>query len=104
MKLTSTYCDKLIVNQRCSVTASVPSSDRPPDEMDKHQNQIVVGTGRGENTINVHELLTKPWYKYQHLRVLYGWLCVVLMVQATNGFDGSLMNGELTQDIRLCIL
>ncbi|KAK0278117.1 hypothetical protein LTR35_009439 [Friedmanniomyces endolithicus] len=61
--------------------------------MDKQQNQIIAGTDRGATTINVQQLLTKPWYQYQHLRKLYGWLVVVLMVQATNGFDGSLMNG-----------
>ncbi|TKA44689.1 hypothetical protein B0A54_04640 [Friedmanniomyces endolithicus] len=61
--------------------------------MDKQQNQIIAGTDRGATTINVQQLLTKPWYQYQHLRRLYGWLVVVLMVQATNGFDGSLMNG-----------
>ncbi|KAK4560899.1 hypothetical protein LTR86_005479 [Recurvomyces mirabilis] len=62
--------------------------------MDKNQNQIIAGTsGRGDTTINVQQLLTKPWYKYPHLRALYCWLSVVLMVQATNGFDGSLMNG-----------
>ncbi|KAK3661081.1 hypothetical protein LTR10_001720 [Elasticomyces elasticus] len=61
--------------------------------MEKNQNQIVAGTDRGATTINVHGLLTKSWYKYPHLRRLYGWLVVVLMVQATNGFDGSLMNG-----------
>jgi len=62
--------------------------------MDKNQNQIVAGTDRGATTINVRELLVKPWYKYKHLRRLYGWLLVVLLVQATNGFDGSLMNGQ----------
>ncbi len=62
--------------------------------MDKQQNQIIAGTDRGATTINVQQLLTKPWYQYQHLRRLYGWLVVVLMVQATNGFDGSLMNGK----------
>ncbi|TKA81338.1 hypothetical protein B0A55_02763 [Friedmanniomyces simplex] len=61
--------------------------------MDKNQNQIIAGTDRGATTINVQELLTKPWYHYRHLRKLYGWLVVVLLVQATNGFDGSLMNG-----------
>ena len=60
--------------------------------MSQLQNQVVAGTARGETTINVQQLLTKPWYKYPHLRSLYGWLCVVLLVQATNGFDGSLMN------------
>ncbi|EMC95461.1 hypothetical protein BAUCODRAFT_542108 [Baudoinia panamericana UAMH 10762] len=64
--------------------------------MGNQQNQIVVGTGRGEATVNVQELLTKSWYQYPHLRMLYGWLSVVLMVQATNGFDGSLMNGLQT--------
>lgn len=60
------------------------------------QNQIVVGTERGDTTINVQKLLDKPWYKYKHLRKLYGWLCVVLIVQATNGLDGSIMNGMQT--------
>jgi len=50
----------------------------------------------GENTIDVHKLLDRPWYKYQHLRRLYGWLVVVLLVQATNGLDGSIMNGMQT--------
>jgi len=63
-------------------------------KMDKQQNQIIAGTDRGATTINVQQLLTKPWYQYRHLRRLYGWLVVVLMVQATNGFDGSLMNGK----------
>lgn len=56
------------------------------------QNQIVAGTQRGDTTINVQQLLNRPWYHYKHLRKLYGWLSVVLLVQATNGFDGSLMN------------
>ncbi len=60
---------------------------------EKNQNQIVADVDRGGTTIDVHKLLKKPWYKYPHLRALYGWLCVVLLVQATNGFDGSLMNG-----------
>src|SRR6202012_2329586 len=60
------------------------------------QNQIVVGTTRGDTTINVQKLLDQPWYKYKHLRNLYGWLCVVLIVQATNGLDGSIMNGMQT--------
>jgi sugar porter (SP) family MFS transporter len=57
------------------------------------QNQIVAGTSHGSTTIDVEKLLDKPWYKYAHLRSLYLWLTVVLVVQATNGFDGSLMNG-----------
>jgi len=64
--------------------------------MDKHQNQIVVGTDRGDTTINVQQLLDRPWYRYKHLRNLYGWLSVVLIVQATNGLDGSIMNGMQT--------
>jgi len=57
------------------------------------QNQIIVGTNRGETTINVSQLLDRPWYRYKHLRTLYLWLSVVLIVQATNGLDGSIMNG-----------
>jgi MFS family permease len=60
------------------------------------QNQIVTGTGRGDTTINVRKLLDRPWYKYQHLRKLYCWMSVVLLVQATNGLDGSIMNGMQT--------
>lgn len=56
------------------------------------KNRIVAGTARGDTTIDVQELLTKPWYRYKHLRRLYGWLSVVLLVQATNGLDGSIMN------------
>ena len=67
------------------------SSNMAPQE-----NQIHVGTKRGETTIDVQKLLDKPWYKYRHLRKLYGWLCVVLIVQATNGLDGSIMNGMQT--------
>ncbi len=56
----------------------------------------MVGTAHGETTINVQELLDRPWYKYKHLRHLYLWLSVVLIVQATNGLDGSIMNGMQT--------
>ena len=49
------------------------------------QNQIVINEDRGDTTINVRELLDQPWYKYPHLRRLYLWLSVVLVVQATNG-------------------
>jgi hypothetical protein len=58
-------------------------------------NQIRV-TKPGETTIDVTKLLDKPFYKYKHLRRLYAWICVVLMVQATNGLDGSIMNGLQT--------
>jgi sugar porter (SP) family MFS transporter len=64
--------------------------------MGQKQNNIVAGTSRGDTTIDVKKLLDRPWYKYKHLRNLYGWLCVVLLVQATNGLDGSLMNGVQT--------
>lgn len=60
------------------------------------QNQIIAGTNRGETTINVQRLLDRPWYKYKHLRHLYMWMSVVLLVQATNGLDGSIMNGMQT--------
>ncbi|KAJ5620926.1 hypothetical protein N7510_004910 [Penicillium lagena] len=60
------------------------------------QNQLVVNNDRGDTTINVRELLDRPWYKYPHLRRLYLWLSVVLVVQATNGLDGSIMNGMQT--------
>jgi hypothetical protein len=63
--------------------------------MAPQQNQIVSGA-RGDTTINVQKLLDRPWYKYPHLRRLYGWLSVVLLVQATNGLDGSIMNGMQT--------
>jgi len=63
--------------------------------MDRSKNQIVTNAAHGDTTINVQELLTQPWYRYRHLRHVYGWLSVVLMVQATNGFDGSLMNGKV---------
>ena len=58
------------------------------------QNNIVVGTHRGDTTIDVQRLLDRPWYRYKHLRNLYCWLSVVLLVQATNGLDGSIMNGQ----------
>jgi len=64
--------------------------------MAPQENQIVVGTQRGDTTIDVQKLLDQPWYRYKHLRKLYGWLCVVLIVQATNGLDGSIMNGMQT--------
>jgi hypothetical protein len=60
------------------------------------QNNIVAGTSQGNTTINVHKLLDKSWYRYPHLRRLYGWMSVVLLVQATNGLDGSIMNGMQT--------
>jgi hypothetical protein len=60
----------------------------------KLQNNIVAGTANA--TINVHKLLDKSWYRYPHLRRLYGWMSVVLLVQATNGLDGSIMNGMQT--------
>jgi hypothetical protein len=44
----------------------------------------------------VQKLLSKKWYQYPHLRRLYGWMSVVLLVQATNGLDGSIMNGMQT--------
>jgi hypothetical protein len=62
----------------------------------KQQNNIVAGTSQGETTIDVHKLLEKRWYQYPHLRRLYGWMSVVLLVQATNGLDGSIMNGMQT--------
>lgn len=61
----------------------------------KQQNIIVAGTSQGNTTIDVHKLLSK-WYQYPHLRRLYGWMSVVLLVQATNGLDGSIMNGMQT--------
>ena len=64
--------------------------------MTTHQNQIVAGTERGDTTINVRQLLDRPWYRYKHLRNLYAWLTVVLIVQATNGLYGSIMNGMQT--------
>lgn len=60
------------------------------------QNQIVSGTTQGSTTINVQKLLNRPWYRYPHLRKLYCWMSVVLLVQATNGLDGSIMNGMQT--------
>lgn len=62
----------------------------------KQQNNIVAGTSQGDTTIDVHKLLSKKWYQYPHLRRLYGWMSVVLLVQATNGLDGSIMNGMQT--------
>ena len=62
----------------------------------KQQNVIVAGTSQGDTTIDVHKLLSKKWYQYPHLRRLYGWMSVVLHVQATNGLDGSIMNGMQT--------
>jgi hypothetical protein len=62
----------------------------------KQQNIIVAGTSQGDTTIDVHKLLGKKWYQYPHLRRLYGWMSVVLLVQATNGLDGSIMNGMQT--------
>ena len=62
----------------------------------KQQNIIVAGTSQGDTTIDVHKLLSKKWYQYPHLRRLYGWMRVVLLVQATNGLDGSIMNGMQT--------
>jgi hypothetical protein len=64
--------------------------------MAAQQNKVIAGTSRGDTTIDVQKLLDRPWYKYKHLRNLYGWLCVVLIVQATNGLDGSIMNGMQT--------
>jgi hypothetical protein len=60
------------------------------------QNKVVAGTERGDTAINVQKLPDRPWYKYKHLRKLYAWLSVVLIVQATNGLDGSIMNGMPT--------
>lgn len=60
------------------------------------QNNIVANTNRGDTTINVQQLLDRPWYRYKHLRHLYMWMSVVLLVQATNGLDGSIMNGMQT--------
>jgi hypothetical protein len=62
----------------------------------KQQNNIVAGTSQGDTTIDVHKLLDKRWYQYPHLRRLYAWMSVVLLVQATNGLDGSIMNGMQT--------
>lgn len=62
----------------------------------KHRNQIVTSDGQNDATIDVQKLLDKKWYQYPHLRRLYGWMSVVLLVQATNGLDGSIMNGMQT--------
>jgi hypothetical protein len=51
--------------------------------MAKHQNQIHINADRGDTTINVQELLDRPWYQYRHLRKLYLWLSVVLIVAWT---------------------
>lgn len=48
------------------------------------QNQLVVNNDRGDTTSNVRELMDRPSYKYPHLRHLYLWLSVGLVVQATN--------------------
>lgn len=38
------------------------------------------------------------WYKDPGLRKLYALLATVILVSATNGFDGSMMNGLQTVD------
>lgn len=36
------------------------------------------------------------WYKRRNLRTLYFCMCFVILTSATNGYDGSMVNGLLT--------
>ncbi|RPA94784.1 general substrate transporter [Choiromyces venosus 120613-1] len=50
------------------------------------------------NVIGGREFPQVTWYKDRGLRKLYFLLATVIMVSATNGFDGSMMNGLQTVD------
>lgn len=45
------------------------------------------------NILGGREFPVVTWYKDPGLRKLYFLLATVIMVSATNGFDGSMMNG-----------
>jgi len=45
------------------------------------------------NVIAGREFAFVQWHKLPNLRKLYGLLATVILVSATNGFDGSMMNG-----------
>jgi len=53
----------------------------------------VVPPSRGANIIGGREFPQVTWYKDAGLRRLYLLLGTVILVSATNGFDGSMMNG-----------
>lgn len=60
-----------------------------------------MGAGGAVPTHNVlggHEFPLVIWYKDPGLRKLYALLATVILVSATNGFDGSMMNGLQTVD------
>jgi len=54
---------------------------------------IVAPTQSAGNVIGGKEFPQVTWYKDAGLRKLYMLLATVIMVSATNGFDGSMMNG-----------
>jgi hypothetical protein len=51
-----------------------------------------------QNVLGGREFPVVTWYKDPGLRKLYFLLSTVIMVSATNGFDGSMMNGLQTVD------
>lgn len=60
-----------------------------------------MGAGGAVPTANVlggHSFPLVVWHKDPGLRKLYALLATVIMVSATNGFDGSMMNGLQTVD------
>jgi len=48
-----------------------------------------------------HEFPAVTWYKDPGLRRTYTCLVFVVMTSATNGYDGSMMNGLQTLPVRL---
>jgi hypothetical protein len=55
-----------------------------------------VAPSAGGNILGGREFPPVTWYKDPGLRKLYFLLATVIMVSATNGFDGSMMNGLQT--------
>jgi len=53
----------------------------------------VAPTQSAGNIIGGRSFPEVTWYKEPGLRKLYGLLMTVILVSATNGFDGSMMNG-----------
>lgn len=70
---------------------------KPPDQ----QKTAKMGAGGAIPTANVlggREFPFVVWHKDPGLRKLYALLGTVILVSATNGFDGSMMNGLQTVD------
>src|SRR3954464_10642269 len=54
---------------------------------------VAAPSGDRGNVLGGREFPQVTWYKHAGLRRLYFLLATVILVSATNGFDGSMMNG-----------